>query len=92
MSSGLDSKYETHLVDGDTGAQDWCSVVQRKAIRDWSELRGVGDGKLLEGSIDRVARALGRFAEWFVSLSAELAFLRDIQGELRYASKLHARL
>ena len=66
------------LVDGDTSAQDGSSIVQREIIWNLGQLGSVGDSVLLEGSIDRVARALRRLAERFVALSAELAFIAGV--------------
>lgn len=65
-----------YLVDCDTSAEDGRSIIKWESIGDGGELRGVGDGELLERSVDGVSGALGGLAQWLVSLSAEFTFLQ----------------
>ena len=57
-------------------------IWQRQTVGDGGELGSVRDGILLEGSIDRVARALSLLAEGFVTLSAELALVAGVGDPL----------
>jgi len=44
------------LVDSDTGAKDWSDTVQGNLLVETGNVCGLGNGVLLEGSIDSVAR------------------------------------
>lgn len=72
LTSAHASLLET-LVDGDTGAQDGGNGGEIAALGYPCNVGSLGDGVLLEGTVDRVAGEEGLRAEGLVGLLAEVA-------------------
>jgi hypothetical protein len=93
---GADAGLLDALVDGYTRAQDGGDSLEAYALGDAGHVGGLGDGVLLEGTVDGVARELGLGAEGLVGghtegarqagavepLDADLVALVDVLDEL----------
>lgn len=61
------------LVDGDTGAENWCNGLEVNVLVDARDVGGLGDAVFLEGTVDGVSGEEGVGAEGLVGGLAEVA-------------------
>lgn len=71
--AGADARLLDALVDGDTGAEHGGDGLEVDTLGDAGDVGGLGDGVLLEGSVNGVAREEGLFAEGLVRVLAVCA-------------------